>query len=292
MAGHGDALSDDEDGADLDGADADAIEEARTGLDLLLSSLGCHIQPPLPIPPDPDPPIPETPAEPSGPDSIRASTLVTAGVSDTVLVGTSTSKSSSPRKVKLKQQRLSFGKSSSSVPVSELVVTKSTVRPSLNINVQELVDAICADALEKYKTKWVLRFPWLVLTKTVRGLPAFKCSLCSKHAGVRGRCGRTGKGATDVQTQAFRKHAGTRKHKLALEKQEALLAAATSQARINEHRAAVDAEKIRAVSLLDVLLFVSQCDAPMGTWVKLVQYLVQKGIQGFPKKGYGTYYTK
>ncbi|CAI7738900.1 unnamed protein product, partial [Closterium sp. NIES-53] len=78
----------------------------------------------------------------------------------------------------------------------------------------------------------------------------------------------TGKGATDVQTQAFRKHAGTRKHKLALEKQEALLAAATSQPRINEHCAAVDAEKIRVVSLLDVLLFVSRCDAPMGTWVK------------------------
>ncbi|CAI7740047.1 unnamed protein product [Closterium sp. NIES-53] len=286
MAGHGDALSDDEDGADLDGADADAIEEARTGLDLLLSSLGRHIQPPLPTPPDPDPPVPKTPAEPSSPDSIRAGTPATAGVSDTILVGTLTSKSSAPRKVKLKQQRLIFGKPSSSVPVSEPVVTESTVRPSLNINVQELVDAIYANALEKYKTKWVERFLWLVLTKTVRGQPAFKFSLCSKHAGVKGRCGRTGKGATDVQTQAFRKHARTRKHKLALEKQEALLAAATSQPRINEHRAAVDTEKIRVVSLLDVLLFVSRCDAPMGTWVKLVQYLAQKGVQGFPKKGY------
>ncbi|CAI7857205.1 unnamed protein product [Closterium sp. NIES-54] len=107
---------------------------------------------------------------------------------------------------------------------------------------------------------------------------------------MRGRCGRTGKGATDVQTQAFCKHDGMRKHKLALEKQEALLAAATSQPRINEHRAAVDAKKIRVV-LLVVLLFVSRCDAPMGTWVKLVQYLAQKGVQGFPEKGYGTYYT-
>ncbi|CAI7878147.1 unnamed protein product [Closterium sp. NIES-54] len=291
MAVHGDALSNNEDGADLDGADADAIEKARTGLDLLLSSLGRHIQPPLPTPLDPDPPVPETPAEPSSPDSIRAGTPATTGVSDTVLVGTSTSKSSSSRKVKLKQQRLSFGKSLSSVPVSEPVVTKSTVRPSLDINVQELVDAIYADSLEKYKTKWVQRFLWLVLTKTVRGLPAFKCSLCSKHAGVRGRCGRTGKGAIDVQTQAFCKHAGTRKHKLALEKQETLLAAATSQPRINEHRAVIDAEKIRIVSLLDVLLFVSRCDAPMGTWVKLVQCMAQKGVQGFPKKGYGTYYT-
>ncbi|CAI7801747.1 unnamed protein product [Closterium sp. NIES-53] len=258
MAVHGDALSNNEDGADLDGADADAIEKARTGLDLLLSSLGRHIQPPLPTPLDPDPPVPETPAEPSSPDSIRAGTPATTGVSDTVLVGTSTSKSSSSRKVKLKQQRLSFGKSLSSVPVSEPVVTKSTVRPSLDINVQELVDAIYADSLEKYKTKWVQR---------------------------------TGKGAIDVQTQAFCKHAGTRKHKLALEKQETLLAAATSQPRINEHRAVIDAEKIRIVSLLDVLLFVSRCDAPMGTWVKLVQCMAQKGVQGFPKKGYGTYYT-
>ncbi|CAI7893532.1 unnamed protein product [Closterium sp. NIES-54] len=236
MAGHGDALSDDEGGADLDGADADAIEEARTGLDLLLSSLGRHIQPPLPTPPDPDPPVPKTPVEPSSPDSIQAGTPASAGVCDTVLVGTSASKSSSPRKVKLKQQRVSFGKSSSSVPVSQPVVTESTVRPSLNINGQELVDAIYADALEKYKTKWVERFPWLVLTKM------------------------------------------TRKHTMALEKQEALLAAATSQPRINEHRAAVGAEKIRVVSLLDVLLFVSQCNAPTGTWVKLVQYLVQKGV--------------
>ncbi|CAI7895837.1 unnamed protein product [Closterium sp. NIES-53] len=251
MAGHGDALSDDEGGADLDGADADAIEEARTGLDLLLSSLGRHIQPPLPTPPDPDPPVPKTPVEPSSPDSIQAGTPASAGVCDTVLVGTSASKSSSPRKVKLKQQRVSFGKSSSSVPVSQPVVTESTVRPSLNINGQELVDAIYADALE---------------------------NLCSKHVGVRGRCGKTGKGATDVQTQAFRKHARTRKHTMALEKQEALLAAATSQPRINEHRAAVGAEKIRVVSLLDVLLFVSQCNAPTGTWVKLVQYLVQKGV--------------
>ncbi|CAI7931671.1 unnamed protein product [Closterium sp. NIES-54] len=253
MAGHGDALSDDEDGVDLDGADSDAIEEARTGLDLLLSSLGRHIQPPLPTPLDPDPPVPETPAEPSSPYSIRAGTPATAGVSDTVLVGTSTSKSSSSRKFKLKQQRLSFGKSLSSVPVSESVVTESTVRPSLDINVQELVDAIYADALEKYRTKWVEMFLWLVLTKNVRGLPAFKCSRYSKHAGVRGRCGRTGKGATDVQTQAFHKHAGTRKHKLALEKQEALLAAANLQLRINEHRAAVDAEKIRVVSLLNAV---------------------------------------
>ncbi|CAI7861531.1 unnamed protein product [Closterium sp. NIES-53] len=104
-------------------------------------------------------------------------------------------------------------------------------------------------------------------------------------------CTMLGRGATDVQTQAFRKHAGTTKHRLAMEKQEALLNAASKQPRIDQHRAAVDAEKNRVVALLDSMLFVSSCDAPMGTWVKLVQYLAHKGVQGFPKKGYGTYYT-
>ncbi|CAI7817941.1 unnamed protein product [Closterium sp. NIES-54] len=79
--------------------------------------------------------------------------------------------------------------------------------------------------------------------------------------------------------------------KLAMEKQEALLNAASKQPWIDQHRAAVDAEKNRVVALLDSMLFVSSCDAPMGTWVKLVQYLARKGVQGFPKKGYGAYYT-
>ncbi|CAI7776030.1 unnamed protein product [Closterium sp. NIES-53] len=237
-------LSYDEADADLDDADSVAIEEARTGLDLLLRSLG------RPFPP----PAPTAPANPPAPP----------GVSDTVHIGTSASKSSATRAIKLKQQKLSFWTSSTTVPVSEAVVNETTAHPALNINVQELIDAIYAEALE---------------------------NLCTKHAGVRGRCGRTGKGATDVQTQAFRKHAGTRKHKLVLEKQEALLAAASKQPRIDEHRAAVDAEKIRVASLLDALLFVSDCDAPMGKWVKLVHYLARKGVQGFPKKGYGTYYT-
>ncbi|CAI7896791.1 unnamed protein product [Closterium sp. NIES-53] len=284
-------LSDDEADADLDDADSVAIEEARTGLDLLLRSLGRPFPPPAPTAPGPVPMVPENPDVPSSPDSIRANPPAPPGVSDTVHIGTSALKSSATRAIKLKQHKLSFWTSSTTVPVSEAVVNETTAHPALNINVRELIDGIYAEALEKYKSKWVERFPWLVLTKTVRGLPAFKCSLCTKHAGVRGRCGRTGKGATDVQTQAFRKHAGTRKHKLALEKQEALLAAASKQPRIDEHRAAVDAEKIRVTSLLDAFLFVSDCDAPMGTWVKLVQYLARKGVQGFPKKGYGTYYT-
>ncbi|CAI7904814.1 unnamed protein product [Closterium sp. NIES-53] len=263
-------LSDDEADADLDDADSVAIEEARTGLDLLLRSLGRPFPPPAPTAPGPVPMVPENPDVPSSPDSIRANPPAPPGVSDTVHIGTSASKLLATRAIKLMQQKLSFWTSSTTVPVSEAVVNETTAHPALNINVQELIDAIYAEALEKYKSKWVERFPWLVLTKTIRGLPAFKCILCTKHAGVRGRCGRTGKGATDVQTQAFRKHVGTRKHKLALEKQEALLAAASKQPRIDEHRAAVDAEKIRVTSQLDALLFVSDCVAPMGTLVKLV----------------------
>ncbi|CAI7884849.1 unnamed protein product [Closterium sp. NIES-53] len=253
-------LSDDEADADLDDADSVAIEEARTGLDLLLRSLGRPFPPPAPTAPGPVPMVPENPDVPSSPDSIRANPPAPPGVSDTIHIGTSASKSSATRAIKLKQQKLSFWTSSTTVPVSEAVVNETTAHPALNINVPELIDAIYAEALENYKS-----------------------NLCTKHAGVRGRCGRTGKGATDVQTQAFRKHAGTRKHKLALEKQEALLAAASKQPHIDEHRAAVDAEKIRVTSLLDALQFVSDCDAPMGTWVKLVQYLVRKGVQGFPK---------
>ncbi|CAI5532060.1 unnamed protein product [Closterium sp. Naga37s-1] len=48
---------------------------------------------------------------------------------------------------------------------------------------------------------------------------------------------------------------------------------------------------MRTVALLDSLLFISRSDAPMGMWVKLVRYLSEKGVQGFPKRGYGTYYT-
>ncbi|CAI5504422.1 unnamed protein product [Closterium sp. Naga37s-1] len=71
----------------------------------------------------------------------------------------------------------------------------------------------------------------------------------------------------------------------------ALVDGGSRQPRIDQHRAACDEDKLRVVALLDSLLFVSKCDAPMGLWVKLVRYLAEKGVKGFPKKGYGTYYT-
>ncbi|CAI7732316.1 unnamed protein product, partial [Closterium sp. NIES-53] len=105
------------------------------------------------------------------------------------------------------------------------------------------------------------------------------------------KCGRHGRGATDLQTQSFRKHAGTTKHKLAVERQKYEEECGGRQPQIDQHRAAVDSEKMRTVALLDSLLFISRSDAPMGMWVKLVRYLSEKGVQGFPKRGYGTYYT-
>ncbi|CAI7888930.1 unnamed protein product [Closterium sp. NIES-53] len=109
--------------------------------------------------------------------------------------------------------------------------------------------------------------------------------------GVTGKCGRRGRGTTDLQTQSFRKHAGTTKHKLAVERQKSEEECGGRQPQIDQHRAVVDSEKMRTVALLDSLLFISRSDAPMGMWVKLVRYLSEKGMQGFPKRGYGTYYT-
>ncbi|CAI5526087.1 unnamed protein product [Closterium sp. Naga37s-1] len=152
MAGHGAGLSDDEGDADVDDADSIAIEEARTGLYLLLRSLGRQLPPPAPTAPGPVPTVAGNPNVPSSPDSIRSVPPAPPGVSDTVHIGTSASKSSVPRTIKLKQQKLSFWKPSSNVPVSEAVVNEATVRPSLDINVQEIVDAIFAEALDKYKT--------------------------------------------------------------------------------------------------------------------------------------------
>ncbi|CAI7867030.1 unnamed protein product [Closterium sp. NIES-53] len=295
MAGLAEGVAcDDDAGMDSSDDELDGLEEARTGLGMLLRSLATGVL--APRPPTAKPALDERvhrdhPPVSSSSDSIWSEPAAPAAVSDTVVVESPTTKSTAPRNFKLKQSTLSWAKPSSSTAVEQPVMNNTSPLPSLVIDILEAIEAVYADALFKYKTKWFERFSWLVLTKSKSGFPAFKCSVCTKHAGVRGRCGRTGRGATDVQTQAFRKHAGTTKHRLAMEKQEALLNAASKQPRIDQHRAAVGAEKNCVVALLDSMLFVSSCDAPMGTWVKLVQYLAHKGVRGFPKKGYGTYYT-
>ncbi|CAI7754292.1 unnamed protein product [Closterium sp. NIES-53] len=272
MAGLAEGVAcDDDAGMDSSDDELDGLEEARTGLDILLRSLATGVL--APRPPTAKPALDERvhrdhPPVSSSPDSIRSEPAAPAAVSDTVVVESPTTKSTAPRNFKLKQSTLSWAKPSSSTAVEQPVVNNTSPLPSLVIDISEAIEAVYADALFKYKTKWSERFSWLVLTKS-----------------------KSGRGATDVQTQAFHKHAGTTKHRLAMEKQEALLNAASKQPRIDQHRAAVDAEKNRVVALLDSMLFVSSCDAPMGTWVKLEQYLARKGVQGFPKKGYGTYYT-
>ncbi|CAI7923120.1 unnamed protein product [Closterium sp. NIES-53] len=196
------------------------------------------------------------------------------------------------RTTRLKQATLTFGKpASSTANVNPAPGTSDRPRPRLNINLAELIEGVYDEAIDKFKNHWSTRFQRLRITKTTTGLPAFKCTVCAAFAGDAGKCGRRGRGATDLQTLSFRKHAGTTKHKLAVERRKYEEECGGRQPQIDQHRAAVDSEKMRTVALLDSLLFISRSDAPMGMWVKLVRYLSKKGVQGFPKRGYGTYYT-
>ncbi|CAI7931740.1 unnamed protein product, partial [Closterium sp. NIES-54] len=268
-----------------------ALEDARTGLDLLLRSLARDKGP---RPPPVAKSAPDNPphVDLSEADSIDATPLEpTVGSAPHNNTVTPTPKDVA-RNIRLKQATLSFGKSSATTDGDNNRAGPSNLEKSRwKLNLAQLINDVYEDAYEKWLATWSSRFPWLVLTKTAAGLPAFKCSVCAAHAGDAGKCRRRGKGATDVQTQAFRKHAGTQKHKLAMAKYTALVDGGSRQPRIDQHRAACDEDKLRVVALLDSLLFVSKCDAPMGLWVKLVRYLAEKGVKGFPKKGYGTYYT-
>ncbi|CAI7829871.1 unnamed protein product [Closterium sp. NIES-54] len=268
-----------------------ALEDARTGLDLLLRSLvrdkGPRSPPVAKSTPDNPPPVDLSEAEFIDATPLEP-TVGSAPHNNTV---TPTPKAVA-RNTRLKQATLSFGKSYATTDGDNNRAGLSNLEKSWwKLNLAQLIDDVYEDAYEKWLATWSSRFPWLVLAKTTAGLPAFKCSVCAAHAGEAGECGRRGKGATDVQTQAFRKHAGTQKHKLAMAKYTALVDGGSRQPRIDQHRAACDEDKLRVVALLDSLLFVSKCDAPMGLWVKLVRYLAEKGVKGFPKKGYGTYYT-
>ncbi|CAI7770258.1 unnamed protein product [Closterium sp. NIES-53] len=238
-----------------------ALEDARTGLDLLLRSLACDKGPRSPpvakSTPDNPPPVDLSEA-----DSIDATPLEpTVGSAPHNNTVTPTPKDVA-RNIRLKQATLSFGKSSATTDGDNNRAGPSNLeKPRWKLNLAQLIDDVYEDAYEKWLATWS------------------------------SKCGRRGKGATDVQTQAFRKHAGTQKHKLAMAKYTALVDGGSRQPRIDQHRAACDEDKLRVVALLDSLLFVSKCDAPMGLWVKLVRYLAEKGVKGFPKKGYGTYYT-
>ncbi|CAI5511144.1 unnamed protein product [Closterium sp. Naga37s-1] len=169
-------------------------------------------------------------------------------------------------------------------------VNHVTPTPS-NSKKPSLTTLIYEEALETFKSTWSTDYPWLILIKNTAGMPAFKCRLCIDFAGDGGKCGKSGHGATDLQTQAFKRHAATNKHQLAINHQKQMLAQAGKQPRIDEHTLAKDDETTRVISLLNSLHFTTQNHLPMETWVRLVRYMAQNEVRGFPKKGYGTYYT-
>ncbi|CAI5496123.1 unnamed protein product [Closterium sp. Naga37s-1] len=199
MAGLAEGLAcDDDAGMDSSDDEPDGLEEAKTGLDMLLRSLGPGVLAPRPPTAKPAPVERvnhDHPPVSSSPDSIRSDPAAPAAVSDTVVVE-------------------SYNE----------VLCPAQLQA-------EAVDAELGKAIFQHRRRATCR---------EQHIPS---SII-------------GRGATDVQTQAFRKHAGTTKHKLAMEKQEALLNATSKQPRIDQHRAAVDAEKNRVMALLDSMLFV------------------------------------
>ncbi|CAI5534319.1 unnamed protein product [Closterium sp. Naga37s-1] len=147
------------------------------------------------------------------------------------------------------------------------------------------------EAHARYKSKWSTDFSWLVLTQTSTGAPSFKCSICLEFSGLNGKCGRGTEGATDVQTQSFKKHEGVVKHRFALQRQEDLLQKYGRQQRIDMHPKAQDLEMLQVSSLVDSLYFMGKSNKPMDSWIRLVRYLAKKKVPGFPAQGYGTYYN-
>ncbi|CAI5523236.1 unnamed protein product [Closterium sp. Naga37s-1] len=129
-----------------------------------------------------------------------------------------------------------------------------------------LTTLIYEDALDSFKSTWSSDYPWLILIKNTSGLSAFKCRLCIDFAGDGGKCGKSGHGATDLQTQAFKRHAATNKHQLAIEHQKKMLAqAGKKQPRIDAHPFAKDDETTRVIALLNSLHFTTQDHLPMET---------------------------
>ncbi|CAI5533501.1 unnamed protein product [Closterium sp. Naga37s-1] len=176
-------------------------------------------------------------------------------------------------------------------PVPPDACTRSpfSPRPGLEGRVGEAVSAVRSVWSTRGQTRWGKAL-------SITGDDVFRVNSTGKiithesHMRLSGKTGKGSEGAVDVQKQAFTWHAATNKHKLAIQRQDQLVGA-TRQPRIDEHPLAHDSEKVRVISLLDALLFVSKEDAPMELWVGLVRYLAERGVPGFPKKGYGTYYT-
>ncbi|CAI5535312.1 unnamed protein product [Closterium sp. Naga37s-1] len=155
MAGLAEGVGCDDDAGSDD--ELDGLEEARTGLDMLLRSLAPGVL--APRLPTAKPALVERvhrdhPPVSSSSDSIRGEPAAPAAVSDTVVLDSPTTKSTGPRNFKLKQSTLSWAKPSSSTAVEQPVANNTAPLPSLVIDISEAIEAVYADALLKYKTKW------------------------------------------------------------------------------------------------------------------------------------------
>ncbi|CAI5524413.1 unnamed protein product [Closterium sp. Naga37s-1] len=89
----------------------------------------------------------------------------------------------------------------------------------------------------------------------------------------------------------MQRHQRTTKHRDAIRNQELALAKAAGQHRIPDCPKARDVEHDAVEALLDTMLFITKSDTPIEMWVQLVRHLASRGTPGFPKNGYGTYYT-
>ncbi|CAI5486292.1 unnamed protein product [Closterium sp. Naga37s-1] len=105
-----------------------------------------------------------------------------------------------------------------------------------------------------------------------------KCSVCIAHAGVGTNFGAKGEGATDVQTQAMRRHQRTRKHHRALRRQRTAEAALKANRRIDDNPKVKDVEKERLIARFETTLFIAKSDAPIEMYVDLVDLTVVHSI--------------
>ncbi|CAI7908910.1 unnamed protein product [Closterium sp. NIES-53] len=126
-----------------------------------------------------------------------------------------------------------------------------------------------------------LRRPSAAPALTKADFPSMKCTICIEHGGVGTNFGAKGEGATDVQTQAMRKHQRTRKHRRAQRIEKTAAAALKANPRIDDNPKAKDLEKERLIALFESI---AKSDAPIEIFVDLVRHLVQRGTPSWPNK--------
>ncbi|CAI5501032.1 unnamed protein product [Closterium sp. Naga37s-1] len=275
---------------DEDDADGRPVPDPLTGLDFLRTVLLKHGTPPA----SPSQPTSRSPSIPrvSAPLHEVITELVTAA-QQTVPHEASVeapSRPAPPTKLRYRQTTFPWATppppSTVETPVSEESPMQDSSKPKF-----DSFELKYEEAHERFKTRWSTDYSWLILTKTSSGAPSFKCSICLEFAGLTGKCGRRGEGATDVQTLSFKKHEGTVKHRFDLKRQEDLLQKYGRQQRIDMHPKAQDKELLQVSSLVNSLYLMGKCNEPMDSWIRLVRYLAKKKVPGFPEQGYGTYYN-